>query len=462
MNSTRISARAQGQGQGQCRRLIIGALAAVAALATAACSMVGTQEYETGGATAASGCHGSAGSYFLPKTYLNISVEETGPTDVRVTGLAPVRLPDRRRSYCLDFLGSPTSNDKLAIVKTESQLLSKITANAEDRSEEILKTIADTGFALARAAALRNSTRVQTAGLTRRYEDTFDPFDPASMRVLNDNLRSFGLCVVVPGQDEVVSLAHLSSVCERKLDRRERDRLLLGSGSTGELAYREGGGAALPTASYNRGILYRPRLPYAVYVLTQKNRKLAGGWQILDKSMIAMENEAPILSVGVDRTFFATRTTTLDFTDGMLRDVTIEKTSELESFVKVPLHIAQAIVNLPAQIIQLKINIGSSEATLIRARADLISAEAQLITALAALREARAGTGGSNGGGGATDAQTVAAGLALSSGGGVQACIARCSSFGGSDSCEAICACQLLCSGRGDTPDCARYCSVGQ
>lgn len=461
MISTRISARVQRQSQGQGRRLIISALAGLAALATAACSMVGTQDYEAGGVTATSGCHGSAGSYFLPKTYLNISVEETGPTDVRVETLKAVRLPDRRRSYCLDFLGSPTSNDKLAIVKTESQLLSKITANAEDRSEQILKTIADTGFALARAVALRNAAGVQTAGLKRRYEDTFDPFDPASMRVLNDNLRSFGLCVVVPGQDEVVSLSRLSSVCERKLGRRERDRLLLGSSGTGALAYREGGGAALPAARYNRGILYRPRLPYAVYVLTQKNRKLAGGWQILDKSMIAMENEAPILSVGVNRTFFATRTTTLDFEEGMLRDVTIEKTSELESFVKVPLHIAQAIVNLPAQIIQLKIDIGSSEASLIRARADLISAEAQLITALAALREARAGGSGS-GSGGAADAQTVAAGLALSSGGGVQACIARCSSFGGSDSCEAICACQLLCSGRGDTPDCARYCSVGQ
>ena len=461
MISTRISARAQRQSPGQGRRLIISALAGLAALATAACSMVGTQDYEAGGVTATSGCHGSAGSYFLPKTYLNISVEETGPTDVRVETLKAVRLPDQRRSYCLDFLGSPTSNDKLAIVKTESQLLSKITANAEDRSEQILKTIADTGFALARAVALRNAAGVQTAGLKRRYEDTFDPFDPASMRVLNDNLRSFGLCVVVPGQDEVVSLSRLSSVCERKLGRRERDRLLLGSSGTDALAYREGGGAALPAARYNRGILYRPRLPYAVYVLTQKNRKLAGGWQILDKSMIAMENEAPILSVGVNRTFFATRTTTLDFEEGMLRDVTIEKTSELESFVKVPLHIAQAIVNLPAQIIQLKIDIGSSEANLIRARADLISAEAQLITALAALREARAGGSGS-GSGGAADAQTVAAGLALSSGGGVQACIARCSSFGGSDSCEAICACQLLCSGRGDTPDCARYCSVGQ
>lgn len=462
MISTRISAKAQGHPtrQSHGRRLIVVCLAGLAVLVTAACSMVGTQDYETGGGTATSGCHGSAGSYFLPKTYLNISVEETGQTDVRVKTLEAVRLPDRRRSYCLDFLGSPTSNDKLAIVKTESQLLSKITANAEDRSEQILKTIADTGFALARAAALRSGTGVQAAELKRRYEDTFDPFDPASMRVLNDNLGSFGLCVVVPGQDEVVSLAHLSSVCERKLSLRERDRLLLGSGGTGELAYREGAGAALPVANYNRGILYRPRLPYAVYVLTQKNRKLAGGWQILDKSMIAMENEAPILSVGVDRTFFATRTTTLDFTDGMLRDVTIEKTSELESFVKVPLHIAQAIVNLPAQIIQLKIDIGGREADLIRARADLISAEAQLITALAALREARTGSGG--GGGGSSDAQTVAAGLALSSGGGVQACIARCSSFGGSESCEAICACQLLCSGRGDTPDCARYCSVGQ
>jgi hypothetical protein len=443
------------------RRRTLVALTTLAILATAACSMVGSQDYEATGGITAAGCHGSAGSYFLPKTYLRIDVEETTATDVRVQPITPVRLPDRQRSYCLDFLGSPTSNDTLAITKTESQLLAKITANADDRSEHILKTIADTGFAIAKIAALRNDRGVQAAGLKRGYRDTFDPFDPDTMRVLNHNLRSFGLCVVVPGQDEIVSMQHLSHTCERRLEPKQRDRLLLASGDSGVLAYASGSKAAsaLPPSNYSRGILYRPRLPYSVYVLTQKNRKLAGGWQILDKTLIAMENEAPVLSVGVNRTFFATRSTTLDFTDGMLRDVTIDKTSELEAFVSVPLHIAKAVVNLPAQIIQLRIDIGQKEASLIRARADLIRAETDLITALATLHDKQTGTDGA--GAASTDAQTVAAGLGLSSGGGMQACIARCDNFGGAGSCEAICSCQLLCAGQGDTPQCARYCSVG-
>ncbi|WP_157727593.1 hypothetical protein [Stappia sp. ES.058] len=420
--------------------------------------MVGSNDYVAdGGATASTGCHGSAGSYFLPKTYLHINVTEKTATDVRVMPIQPMRLPDRSKSYCLDFLGSPTSNDKLAITKTESQLLEKITANAEDRSEQILKTIADTGIALAKAAALRADPGIQAAGRDRNYKDTFDPFDPDALQVVNSNLHSYGLCVVVPGQDEVVSMQHLSKTCNHPVSRGTRNRLLLGSGKTGALAYAAQSKTTLPPSTYSRGILYRPRLPYAVYVLTKKNRKLSGGWQILSKSMIAMENEAPVLSVGVDRTFFATRSTTLDFQEGMLRDVTIEKTSELESFVKVPLHIAQAIVNLPAQIIQLRIDIGNKDAELIRARAALISAEADLIAALAAKDNAQAGTGSAG-----TNAQTVAAGLGLSSGGGMQSCIARCNSFGGDGRCEALCSCQLLCSGQGDTPQCARYCSIAQ
>jgi hypothetical protein len=64
-----------------------------------------------------------------------------------------------------------------------------------------------------------------------------------------------------------------------------------------------------------------------------------------------MPNASPIFSVGVDRSAFVTRKTTLlAFDAGVLRDITIEKPSEVLSFVEIPLRVAQVVVAVPAEI----------------------------------------------------------------------------------------------------------------
>ena len=439
-------------------------LAIFTALSLAACSMVGTEQYDATGDT---GCHGSAGSYFLAKSKLRIVVDES-KADQSIFTLKEERIADRRRSYCLDFLGSVTSEDKLIVNKNANGLLLEITGNAKDKSQSIAEALIDTGKQIALAAAVRSQTGSSNTGLPNTYMDTFDPFDEQEMRVLNHNLKRFGMCVYVPPAKSVVSLEFLENYCGRRLSLRQRDRDLLGSKGTypsgpvyksyEPLPYQA---TDLPPSNYRRGILYRPRLPYPVYVMKQKNRKLRGGWYVLDKVEMYLENEAPVLSVGVNRSYFADRKTVLTFDEGYLRDVTIDKGSELAGFVSIPLKIAKAIVDLPAEIVTLKIEIGGKQRDLLANRAALYRAQADLLEAQAKLLEVQrdnpgVGLNASSGIDAAGFNSTLRSGA-----GGVRACVADCRALGGDSAlCQSKCSCDITCLGRSDTAACSRFCSV--
>jgi len=59
----------------------------------------------------------------------------------------------------------------------------------------------------------------------------------------------------------------------------------------------------------------------------------------------------------------------------VLTNVSIDKASELEAFVTIPLKIAQAVVELPAQIVQFRL-------VDIKGEGDLLTAQGNLINAL--------------------------------------------------------------------------------
>jgi hypothetical protein len=87
-----------------------------------------------------------------------------------------------------------------------------------------------------------------------------------------------------------------------------------------------------------------------------------------------MPNASPVLSIGVKRANFTKRQTTLVFDRGTLTDVAIDKGSEAEGFVVIPLAVAKAIVDIPAQIVQVRIADVQSHAALIQAQGNLVKA----------------------------------------------------------------------------------------
>jgi hypothetical protein len=131
-------------------------------------------------------------------------------------------------------------------------------------------------------------------------------------------------------------------------------------------------------------------LPYTLYLMQNRraDRRGPGDWRIWQSSQVYLENRSPVLSIGVNRTYFATRKTTLLFSMGALQDVYIEKDSEIANAATIPLNIAQGIAALPSKVVQVRFDVTSRREELIRAQDQLIEAERRLAEARKAQREA--------------------------------------------------------------------------
>lgn len=357
----------------------------LAALLLGACAMAQSTLVAEGPTT---GCESTAGSYFLSKSHVRVVVGGDTPPTFYLKSVRITHRPDKAHKYCLDYLGSPTANEGFVVARNAAGLLQRIYSNSEDQSGAIAKTLANTVFT-AVSGNSQFSTDRSSDGATPATPDIFtaeyDPFDEADTALMNDGLRYFGFCLVLEGANLSHSARSIDEYCDRPLHRSSRER-----------AMRE----QADYSSYNdhvikevRGILYRPRVAHVLYLFQKRNLKLSGGWELRASEAVHLENRSPILSVGVDRAFFASRKTNLVFDDGVLHDINIDKKSELAGFVEVPLYIAQGIAALPANIVQVRINANTSKTNLINAQSKLIDAKTQHLKALADLKVAAGSAG---------------------------------------------------------------------
>lgn len=332
------------------------------------------------------GCSSSAGSYYLSRSFIEVqvAVDEVGKKSLAGVYVKPKA--DRSRGYCLDFLASATSIDTFVVQKDQDEhLLSKITSNADDQSKVIAENIIQAVFVALSGKhdflAADGKKRSFTGGAipatsTRAFGAEYDPFNVAQTALVNDGLKEHGLCLALEGQD----ISDISIYCNQPLQHRSREQALV------EAASYSGEGAFV---RYTKGVLYRPRLPYGLYLFAnvRPGQKLPGEWVLRETATVYLENKSPILAVGIDRTFFASRKTTLTFVMGSLQDITIAKTSELAGAVEIPLQIASSIAALPAQIVQVKIDQTTRRQSLIAAQDKLILAQRQLESDRLALQD---------------------------------------------------------------------------
>lgn len=339
------------------------------------------------------GCQSSAGFYSLPKTSIVVEVGKNSDA-IFLKKVALDRRADPGKTYCLDYLASMTAEEGFAVQKSDRGLLAKITSNSKDQSAQILKDVAKAVFTVisqnpdfdpnlqsVRGLDLEDFS----AELATAYHGEFDPFNAAQAAVVNAGLSKFGFCLMIENQGIAHRFSGIDAYCDNPLGGMPVEQVL-------QDAYHIERQAS-PIRDV-RGILYRPRLPYMMYLFTKRNLKARGGWRLKASEAIHLENQSPILGIGIDRAFFAERKTTLTFDHGALLDVDIDKTSELAGFVQVPLYIAQGIVALPANIIQVKINNTNNNVTLINAQDQLIATQKQYNGTLADLNAAQGARAG--------------------------------------------------------------------
>lgn len=357
----------------------------IVVLAGASCTKVVETRTIVSPGVAGVACVSSLGGYHLPKGLIKLTASSDGARvtlDPDTIGVALV--PDRRYDLCLDYLNSPTSDDMLFVRRTPNDLLQEVSSDVTDRTPQIAQKliIAASNFMIAAARGGAGS-----GGRTERLDLAFDPFDRKEMASARTALRHFGFCLYIEGHSLPPGTRDVGAWCDKK-DLPHYDDPAL------QLAQQP----LDPNASLTN-ILYRANQSFRVVILRKEDPDGGGKWSLYVAKNLDMPNLSPIFGVGVERALFAQRKTTLTFDSGVLTDVRIDKKSELLGFVSIPLVLAQAIVDVPSQII--KFRIGDTNK-----RAELIDAQGQLINAISSynrnVQQTRAATSEARAGGGAS------------------------------------------------------------
>ena len=346
------------------------------ALASSACStqVLETQMIWPDSPSSVPQCHSALGYYYLPRTLLSLQVmSDKASKEQKITAWGTETHADRNQAFCLDYLASAASIDNVTVQRTEEGMLTSINASVEDRTPAIVTALIQT----AENFAIAGARTVAVPGQTDSLNIQFDPFVWEEMLLAKAELRRFNMCLYVEGFSfptegmtaaEVRAAANKWCSTDAHATRRYDPR-----GYTFATL-------PVPPEAMRAGILYRPMATHRVVILREK----AGTWELYHNKRIEMPNASPVLAIGVQRAMFTTRKTTLLFNNGTLTDVALDKGSEAEGFVVIPLAVAKALVDIPAQIIQVRIADVQSHAALIQAQGSLVDATAKYAALVAA------------------------------------------------------------------------------
>lgn len=314
-------------------------------------------------------CHSEFGYYFLPRALLTFAVkaDETKPSKsmdfTKVTVVA-----DRGQTFCLDYLSSPTSIDQVTVARDPNGLLLNIGSNVEDRTPVIINKLIQTGENLSLAAA-RDNTVAENP--TDTLTLTIDPFLWSDLMLAKSGLRRFGYCLYVEGYSfpiEGLSAAQIQAAASKWCSQ--------DANSTAPYEHPLQKFSSLPVSPevMSGGVLYRPRTAHKIVILEKSDPYGRGPWELYQTKRFDLPNVSPVLAIGIERAAFTKRITTLNFNQGTLADVQVDKDSELAGFVSIPLTLAKAIADVPAQLIKIRLADVQGQAALVQAQGQLVNA----------------------------------------------------------------------------------------
>lgn len=332
------------------------------------------------------GCESDSGAYYLSKTHLEVTVERVKLVDTtsnevvgafnRIKEITEKRKPDRRHGFCLDYLASPTADEKVYIKKSSNYLLTLISTQAIDQSAYILKNFINAIFIGISAGAgqdFRGLTGIKEVKETA-FRAEYDPFDQTDSAFINESLTDLGFCLVLENRTFDPDQETIDAYCSNPGGHGR-----LGRNGVHKIADE---GAPPPIAETGgRGILYRPLLPYNYYLFVKDGGR-GKRWKLRHTQVVRLENNSPIVSVGIDRTFFANRRGALLFEEGVLKNICIYKSSELLELSTIPLAVANNLAALPTNIIQLRIDNSNNFRELAAAEDRLMQAQMQHLQVL--------------------------------------------------------------------------------
>ncbi|MGO8182601.1 hypothetical protein [Rhizobium leguminosarum] len=328
----------------------------VAVVAIAGCSTVSS--YRVSGAGAQQPSSDNAGSYFLAKHVLKVTVTND------LISVASVAVADRSALFQVGFNLSPLAEDDIKIEYNKDGLLKALTSVNEDKTGEILKQVATT------VGTFRSTGTGQKVKVS---EFTFDPFNADEARNVNSLLARAigpGTCVSVELFDNVWSpgcnvnpFQHSATSAYAEPEPMNINKIL---------------------KPVEPGIYYRRPLDHRVFV--------AHGGTAFETKILKFANYAPVMRLDATRTMFVKRETTIMFDDnGALQSVQVKKPSEALAIATLPATLLGAYIDAIVQGFTREKDVQSARANLLKQQAETLQAERKLLEAIAQGGEGSAG-----------------------------------------------------------------------
>lgn len=303
-------------------------------------------------------------------------------TDTLTFTLLP-SVADTRHRYVANLNHLVTRSDKLELKTTTAGLLSSSAAKSEDQTAQILVSLAQSVAAVAGPVPIGPITT--KGSMVRPFGAIAEPpvieqppldcgngfkrpaaaeLKPFKFEYVFDPTRNVIQAVSIKDKLSAVDLspwAYLqSSLCALGAD------YLFDWQSMGPNVASD-----IPAEKDNKlweGLFYRRQLPYRldVYKITTAEQKSS---PILSKSLyFELPNASPPELLKIKGSLFASREFGAEFTDGLLVANKEVKPSEALAVVALPYDITKALISVPAEIIQLKVNYSSKAQSLVDAQ----------------------------------------------------------------------------------------------
>lgn len=124
------------------------------------------------------------------------------------------------------------------------------------------------------------------------------------------------------------------------------------------------------------GILTRPIRNLNVHIKPRQDTSYTAS------SYVRVIDVSKLLVLPIKRTAFTKTINTMTIADGVVTSNKIDRESPVKGFVSIPINVAKAIVSIPAQLVQIRINTAKSDKELLDKEKERLNAELQYRTEL--------------------------------------------------------------------------------
>lgn len=301
----------------------------------------------------------SIGHYAIPQAMLELTIElkypkaaltdamalRTGAVSMTVKTVQTVLVPAAH--IPLHYAPSSFSSDKVTLDVNEKGFLTQVAVDVDDKSAEFIDKIVDIAGAAVKITDLHPATVYtldsDSGEITQEIRHLLNPYSDHDEIDVIENI----------GGNEIQ--IDLSTQGVSDISRRVPNQDQIEKRCANKICY-----PGLVARSIN----------------------FTGPAGTTDTKLVVIPDLRYLFEIDLVRAAAVKKVVTADFADGMLTKLVLDKPSQALAIAEIPFNVLSAIVAIPAEIVQLKIDTSSQNKDLLDAQKDLIEAQQSLLEAV--------------------------------------------------------------------------------